>query len=140
MSLVLDYYKTLFLSVHTQIVQGKKKVAKPLFLISLIDFIECGLLTTNQINYTIELEQYYNGQFERYGIPLSPMKYPFYHLTSDGFYHIKGNLTSKSPTPKQLREKVDYAYFDDELWALLQDQDTRNELRTALIDHFINND
>lgn len=140
MNLVLDYYKTLLLSVHTHTVHGKKKVAKPLFLISLLEMINHGLILSNKIKYTTDLEQYYNSLFEKYSIPLSPLKYPFYHLTSDGFYHIKGNLPSKSPTPKQLKDHIAYAYFDEELWNLLQDKAVRAELTEALIDHFINPD
>lgn len=137
MDLQLDYYKTLFLSVRTQIVKGKKKVAKPIFLISILDMIEKGKLKSNHITYTSELEQMYNSLFEIFQKPLSPLKYPFYHLITDGFYHIQGSLPTKSPTPKQLRETVEYAYLDDALWELLQDEAVRGELRESLVNHFL---
>ena len=136
MNLSLNYYKTLLLSVKTQIVAGKRKMAKPILLLSIIQAIEKHSLIKNEIQYTDELEKIYVGLFQRYGEPFSPMKYPFFHLTSDGFYHIQGNLTTKSPTPKQLKEKIEYAYLDEQLWNLLQDDGCRKEIRLAIEEYF----
>ena len=71
-----------------------------------------------------------------YGEVLSPMKYPFYHLKSDGFYHLQGDFPIKSPTPKLLKEKVDFAYFDESLWKILQKKEYRQELQKAIEDYF----
>lgn len=136
MNLSLNYYKTLLLSVKTQIVAGKRKMAKPILLLSIIQAIEKHSLIKNEIQYTDELEKIYVGLFQRYGEQFSPMKYPFFHLTSDGFYHIKGNLATKSPTPKQLKEKIEYAYLDEQLWNLLQDDGCRKEIRLAIEEYF----
>lgn len=125
MGLSFNYYLTLLLSVKTQIVAGKKKVAKPIFILAIIKAISERLLMKNEIKYTDELENIYINLYDEYGEVLSPMKYPFYHLQSDGFYHIKGNLPTKSPTPKQLKEKIEYAYFDEQLWNLLQQEENR---------------
>lgn len=136
MDLSLGYYLTLLLSVKTQIVAGKKKVAKPIFLLAIIQAIENGLITKNEIKYTDDLENIYNKLFQQYGVILSPMKYPFYHLKSDGFYHIKGILPTNSPTPKQLKEKVEFAYFDEQLWGLLQDKHKRKEVKERIESFF----
>ena len=126
----------MLLSVKTQVVGGKRKVAKPILLLAIIYAIQNNLLVDNQIKYSDELEGIYKGLYARYGEQLSPMKYPFYHLTSDGFYHIKGCLPTKSPTPKQLKEKVEYAYFDSQLWKLLQSEENRKEIQKALEEYF----
>lgn len=137
MGLSLNYYLTLLLSVKTQIVAGKKKVAKPILILAILKAISEKLLTKNEIKYTDELEDIYIGLFAKYGKVLSPMKYPFYHMQSDGFYHIKGNLPTKSPTPKQLKEKIEYAYLDDQLWNLLQQEENRLVIQKR-IEQFFN--
>jgi len=136
MSLELNYYKTMLLSVKTQVVGGKRKVAKPILLLAIIQAIRNNLLTDNQIKYSDELEGIYKGLYAKYGELLSPMKYPFYHLTSDGFYHIKGLLPTKSPTPKQLKERIEYAYLDPQLWELLQSEGNRQEIQKAIEEYF----
>ncbi len=136
MDLSFGYYRALLLSVKTQIVAGKRKVAKPIFLVAIIRAIEKLLLTKNEIQYTDELEKLYIELYKEYGEELSPMKYPFFHLTSDGFYHIKGILATQSPTPKQLKEKIDFAYLDEPLWELLQEAENRNEMRRAIEEYF----
>lgn len=137
MGLSLNYYLTLLLSVKTQIVAGEKKVAKPILILAILKAISENLLTKNEIKYTDELEDIYIGLYDKYGKVLSPMKYPFYHMQSDGFYHIKGNLPTKSPTPKQLKEKIEYAYLDDQLWNLLQQEENRLVIQKR-IEQFFN--
>ena len=136
MSLVLNYYMSMILSVKTQIVVGKKKVAKPILMLAIIEAISKNHLTKNEIKYTDELETIYIDLYAKYGEVLSPMKYPFYHMQSDGFYHLKGNLPTKSPTPKQLREKIEYAYLDNQLWSLLLQENYRVEIQKQIEDSF----
>lgn len=68
----------MLLSVKTQVVGGKRKVAKPILLLAIIQAIRFNLLTDK---YSDELECIYKGLYIQYGEQLSPMKYPFYHLT-----------------------------------------------------------
>ena len=67
------------LSVKTQIVAGRRKVAKPIFFLAILKAIEKQLLLENKIRYTDELENIYKSLYMEYGEVLSPMKYPFYH-------------------------------------------------------------
>lgn len=122
----------MLLSVKTQIVAGKKKVAKPILLLAIIQAISENRIIKNEIKYTDELENIYLSLFQKYGEVPNPMKYPFYHLQSDGFYHIKGNLPTKSPTPKQLKEKIEFAYLDEQFWILLQEEENRELIRQRI--------
>lgn len=79
MSLEFNYYKTMVLSVKTQIVAGRRKVAKPIFFLAILKAIEKQFLLENKIRYTDELENIYKSLYMEYGEVLSPMKYPFYH-------------------------------------------------------------
>lgn len=136
MSLSLNYYKTMLLSVKTLVVGGKRKVAKPILLLAIIHAIRNLVITENKVKYSDELEDIYLKLYEKYGEQVSPMKYPFYHLVSDGFYHIKGDLPTKSPTSKQLRERIEYVYLDEQLWQLLQSESNRIELQKAIEEYF----
>ena len=60
-----------------------------------------------------------------------------FYLGSEDFYFIKGKKAHTTPSAKFLRENVEYACLDDDLWELMQDPETRNELRDAIIKHFI---
>lgn len=122
----------MLLSVKTQIVAGKKKVAKPILLLAIIQAVSEKSIIKNEIKYTDELEKIYLSLYQKYGEMLSPMKYPFYHLQFDGFYHIKGYLPTKSPTPKQLKEKIEFAYLDEQLWNLLQEEENRELIRQRI--------
>ncbi|MBR1889816.1 MAG: hypothetical protein IJ816_04215, partial [Alloprevotella sp.] len=59
------------------------------------------------------------------------------------FYYLKWKSATKiprqaiTPSVKFLRENIEYACLDEGLWELLQDPETRNELRDAIIQHFI---
>ena len=44
----------------------------------------------------------------------------------------------RTPSAKYLRENVQYASFDNALWDLLQDEETRNYFREVIINHFFN--
>lgn len=136
MSLSLNYYKTMLLSVKTLVVGGKRKVAKPILLLAIFQAIRNLVVTENKVKYSDELEDIYIKLYEKYGEQVSPMKYPFYHLASDGFYHIKGELPTKSPTPKQLRERIEYVYLDEQLWQLLLSESNRIELQKAIEEYF----
>lgn len=68
---------------------------------------------------------------------------PFWHLQSDGFWHLR--LAERpqegvTPSKRWLKEKVSYAYFDDDLWLLLQDKIWRLKLRDYIVEHKLTDD
>ena len=69
---------------------------------------------------------------------------PFGHLESDGFWHLnyEGERLSKGRTPSKawLKENVEYAYFDEALWILLQNKVWRTKLRDYIIEHKLTDD
>lgn len=137
MDLSISYYETQFLSMRTSFSNGERKISKPILLIAIMQMIELGKISDNRIHYNPDLETLYSSNYSLYSGKVGSMKYPFFHLTSDGFYHMKGDLTSKSPTPNQLRTQIEYAYFDDALWQLLQNSESRDYLRQSLIKHYL---
>jgi hypothetical protein len=146
MNLKLSYYKNEVLCTHRGNNRGKVSNAKPFFLLALFDLIEDGVIIDNKISFNSDIlkETYQNKaiSFKRYN-PITPFYKPFFHLNSESYYQIKWKANNKpkgagkTPSAKFLRENVEYASLDDDLWQLLQDKDARNEIKEAIISYFI---
>ena len=143
----LAYYCQRFseLNVNTSEKRGDAPY-KPILLLSIIELIGQGLIKDNRITITDELIKTFNkykrtlsgGDFN------SSLSLPFFHLTNEEyqFWHLDYNSNyDYSPQTnekirksiKQLREYVNYAYMDSELFELIQDQDSRKELVDTII-------
>ncbi|BAZ47083.1 hypothetical protein NIES4102_41290 (plasmid) [Chondrocystis sp. NIES-4102] len=74
---------------------------------------------------------------------------PFFHLKNDNFWHFKFNpgfeyigfsqSKIKVRTVSALNQAVQYAYLDPELFSLLKNSTSRNELILVLIDSWFSN-
>lgn len=136
--LKVSYYKCLLLSMNVARYHGQINIAKPIMILSIIQGIEDGNIKANRILYSESLINTYNTLFKRYSkTAITSSVYPYYYLGSEEFYFIKGRKAHTTPSAKFLCENVEYACLDDGLWDLLQDPETRNELRDAIIDYFI---
>ena len=117
---------------------GQINIAKPIMMLAIIKCIENGGIRANRILYTGSLITTYNELFRQFSnSAITSSVYPFYYLGSEDFYFIKGKKAHTTPSAKFLRENVEYACLDDDLWELMQDPETRYELRDAIIKHFI---
>lgn len=118
---------------------------KPILLLSIIERISQGELRKNQILLSGELV----ATFLKLWSYLEPVRkpdigQPFFYLRSDGFWYFKPNsgfeLTvareskARIVSPTAIRQAIEYAYFDDELWQLLQNPESRTVLTHTLID------
>ena len=84
---LLDFYRIAFLSLKQKVSGGKVNRAKPVLLLSVFDAIEDGLLAGNKILYETVKPIYENNLSQVQAEP-TPLKYPFYHLKSDGFWKL----------------------------------------------------
>jgi putative restriction endonuclease len=125
-----------------------KKLAphKPLLLLSLIDLIARGAVTSNFIDVTgdlVELNDLF-ASYWRQVVPLSQtssIAFPFSRLRSEPFWTLvpvkekeldKVTINSIN-TVSQLRQFALGARIDEALFLLLQQPDSRNMLRHALL-------
>lgn len=121
---------------------------KPILLLSVIEMISLGLIRQNQFPLSGELIATFLNLWSH----LEPVRkpdigQPFYHLTSDGFWHyqmkpgLESLIVSRAVirTPNTIRLTVEYAYLDEELWALLQSPQERSALTHMLIDFWFPN-
>ncbi|HAG80002.1 MAG TPA: HNH endonuclease [Cyanobacteria bacterium UBA12227] len=143
----LAYYCQRFseLNVNTSEKRGDAPY-KPILLLSIIELIGRGLIKDNRITITDELTKTFNKYRQSLsdGSFKSSLSLPFFHLTNEDyqFWHLDYNSKyDYSPQTnekirksiKQLREYVNYAYIDRELFELIQDQDSRKELVDTII-------
>lgn len=154
MSLLADTYKEVLLKTKRGNCRGKYSNAKPIFLLSIIDAIEEGVILGNKIAYDCkQLRDKYRSNYVacqndgkavfRANSSITPFCMPFFHLNAEPYYHIKwiNAITpppqAQSPSDKYLRTNVDYAFLDDELWELLQNADIRAEYRQSIVKNFL---
>lgn len=130
-------------------IKGETIVAKPVLLVALIDGIEANVFWNNQFVINDWLEGRYNMLMQKYAKEsqfdgTTGIEKPFWHLESDGFWHLnyQGERLSKGHTQSKawLKENVEYAYFDEPLWILLQNKEWRLKLRNYIIEHKLRDD
>lgn len=136
-----DLYRIAFLSVKQKSTNGVTNAAKPALVISVINAIAAGEVKNNQIRYQ-DIEERYIKTLEEWQPEKTPLKYPFYHMESDGFWHLKwkGEQPTKkfSLSAKFLRESIEFAYLDNVLWDLLQEDEARMGYIEAITKYFKN--
>jgi putative restriction endonuclease len=114
---------------------------KPFLLLSIMDLIAQGSIAENFIEPSFELLDTFNTYWNNV-MPLSSktsMAYPFYHMRTEPFWQLMPNegykdqagLTVSSMV--KLREIYSSARMDDDLFQLMCNPKTREQLRTILI-------
>ncbi|BAZ18898.1 hypothetical protein NIES4071_107830 (plasmid) [Calothrix sp. NIES-4071] len=118
---------------------------KPILLLSIIELISRGGIRKNQIPLSGELVATFMNVWRHLEPNRNPdIGQPFFYLRSDGFWHFQPNpgfelaINSKAKlvSAGALKQAVEYAYFDDELWQILQDSHDRSVLIQVLIDEW----
>lgn len=126
---------------------GKQAPHKALLLLSVIDLIERGYITTTRIELTDVLER----QFKRNTTSLlgesilfqPKINYPYVHMHSESFWELiptNGGQIEKftNYSTSSLRQNIAYAQIDKELFELLQNPNARAKLRVLLISTYLN--
>jgi putative restriction endonuclease len=137
----LSYYCRKFAKLNVSRSSGVAP-NKPILLLSIIELISQGQIQQNQIILSPELIATFLNLWSH----LEPVRkpdigLPFFHLKGDSFWHhqpkrgFEAVIASgaKIRAVGLLRETVQYAYFDEELFALLADPSSRGELMDILI-------
>lgn len=142
------YYSHELLKLNCAHIHGRKILAKPVLLLSIITAIEEKVVTKNKFVWSKEddsfnrLEEIYKDLYLGY-IPneyQTPLFKPFFHLKHEGFWHL--DVKDKDNIPKTssicfLRNELNYAYLDPSLWDLLQYPEVREEYKQLIIDFFL---
>jgi putative restriction endonuclease len=140
----LSKYIHKFSKIRVDRSKGTPAPHKPILLLSIIEGINKGDIRGNRIYITPELVATFKDYWHQLvvDIKFTPnFSLPFYHLKSDGFWHLTTllgreiTLTSSNSIKSfsHLKQVVDFAYFDDDLYALLLNQHTRQVLKQTLL-------
>tara|TARA_R110002012_G_scaffold7157_2_gene33745 strand:- start:5469 stop:6443 length:975 start_codon:yes stop_codon:yes gene_type:complete len=143
----LAYYVKAFTHLNRASVNGGAP-HKPVLLLSVLQLIEDGLISENQIYITPELVSQFKTLWNLLVTTnhMPNFALPYYHLIGEkvGFWHLEayegfaGMLTSSNSIRsfKALSEGIRYARFDEELFTLLTDRGFREVLRQALLHRY----
>lgn len=140
-SILISLYTDAISSLHCQICRGRTNTAKPLMILAMINLIDKGDITDGLFdiesmkNEYVKLQSHYSAT--------TPYQYPLYFLENESFYHLKWNenrVFTHTPSAKLIRENVKYAYLDNALWDLLQEQEMRDYFRKIIIEHYLKDD
>lgn len=132
---------------------GRQSPHKAIMLLAVIDIIEFELTDGNRFYLDQETEDSYYYCWNQY-IPenyywFKPNPWtPFWHLNQEPFWHFVakagkeeriGNLVPKGYTASvgKMREVIEYACLDDELFTLLKDEHSRTQIREVLIKNYL---
>ena len=145
----LSKYIKKFTHLRVDRSKGQSAPHKPLLLLSIIQEIEIGNIRENKIRIAAELVARFKDNFfhlikaENFTTNFS---LPFYHLKSEGFWHFNYQLGKQLQLTssfsikslKQLQEVIDYAYFDEDLFFLLTQNESRSILKDCIIETYFN--
>lgn len=139
-------YISLFSTLHTAKIAGKQAPHKAVLLLSIMDLVEAGIINSPRIELSEALQGTFARVWKRYiGMSLifSPkVATPFWHLQNEPFYRLFMNNGQQIAggtgrySVAWLRENT-YAMIDQELFKLMCDENSRAELRTTLIGHYL---
>lgn len=140
--LLFNFYKTAFLSINRGNHCGIVVNAKPLYYITIINQInKKEELIDNRIPFSEKMNNAYIYTCKEYQPNTKPTLFfkPYYYSKSEPFYHLKYKKEppKTGPSTKFVRENIEYAYLDNALWDLLQEPQVQQQLREALVTHFL---
>lgn len=114
--------------------------AKPILLITVLSAIENGLIRDNRIPYDAPFVKLYKQTHNKYGEKITPFFKPYYYMQYEDFWHLKWKTKediSVRPSMSMLNEYIEYAYLDNALWDLWQDQTIRDEFSSIIESNFL---
>ena len=142
MSADLSYFIRRIESLRIGRAHGALAPHKPLLLLAVLDLIEAGEIQTNRIEPSPRLVEAFLRYWNHIGTGYARVFLPFYHLRTSGFWHLHPRKGKKLMLEavrafnamSQLASAVAYASFDDELFALLLNPESREYMRRTIID------
>ena len=141
-----NQYINYFSNLHTAKIAGKQAPHKAVLLLSIMDLVEAGIITSPSVELSEALEWTFARVWKRYigtSIIFTPkVATPFWHLQNEPFYRLYMNNGQPINggtgrySIKWLRENT-YATLDDKLFHLMQDENARAELRVTLVSTYL---
>jgi predicted restriction endonuclease len=138
----LSYYVAKLESIRPDRSSQRAKPHKVCMMFAVIDLIEEGHIKQNRIFYDDKLKQRFDWHFNRLkaGNDVNSPFLPFHHLQSSGCWFLKFRVNGEgkyralsSVSDAKVRQYVEFATLDDELFELLKSPITSPILKNALV-------
>ena len=148
---LFQFYAEELSRLHVNVTFGQRAPHKAILLLSVIDLIETGVITTNRIFFTREIDSQFRLNWVRYVAYLdghsARAATPFFHLTYEPFWSLilktESGKTVKEladariyMNPDKMNKVIECAVIDSDLFDLLQDSVVRARLRVLLISKY----
>lgn len=146
----LNKYIAAFSNLHVKITNGIKSPNKAIMLLSVIDLIRSGYITTNTIELDSTIEDAFICNWRSY-VSTENKSYPwtpFWHLNNEFFWHFQpirnmSEITDlvkpgQTASLKQMKSVVKYVFLDNQLFLLLKNKASRDRLIEVLIESLNN--
>jgi len=139
---ILKLYIKKFTHLRQGITKYGKAPHKPILLLTFIELFEKAEITENKVYISPELVGLFKENFSLLVKTGHKADFflPFYYLSGEGFWNIKTkagtDLQVYISSFKGLNEVADFGYFSEDLYLLLVNSETRNILKTVLLDKY----
>ena len=131
-----EFYLDRFRNLNMNSAGGKKSPHKVCMLLAVMDLIQAGNITSNKIEFNQILKDRFTYHFDNFaqGNDKNTPENPFFHLRSEGFWHLSYNDGYEEATSNRYSLKaISHAYVDDELFDYMKSFIVVNELKEALV-------
>lgn len=147
----LNEYERMFSSLSVNVFNGVKAPNKAILLLSLIRLIETNAIKRNCFMADRNLSLAFDEQWQKYykGSKTPSVWTPYYRLRTEPFWHFMPNggnelleEINKEPDKMsigKLRNLIQYAYLDSDLFDYMCNEASRERLRIVLIKNYIGN-
>lgn len=145
----LDSYIEEFRDVRPNRAHGSKSPHKASMLFAVMDLIQDGVVTKNQIFFDDGLKDrfaWYFNRFKKDKDQLDATK-PFFYLRSSDFWHhqIRPNASElynkiKTPSEKSISDTIEFVYLDQALFEIIQNPTYADKLRASLVSNLDSNE
>ena len=125
-------------NLHVSSTSDGPKLYKPAMLACVIEAIDEGELTKNEIKFDF-IAPLFIQKMKSLGVQTTPENaaQPFYHLTNDliwlhAVYDVQDRMREGRDGPAAARNKVKYALLKDTFWECLKTEENRKTIMDAL--------
>lgn len=144
----LSDYADDFASLSVAVSKGMRLPHKAILLLGIMQLIEDGKLEGNMIPLDKSIADAFRKSWDKYFDTKAPSVWtPFYHLKGEPFWHFKARESEEmldmllgfggTPSIGKMRPVIRCAYFDDELYGLMNNESCREVLRRVLIENYL---
>lgn len=139
----------MILSMSNKKDNGKVSRLNALYILSIIELIKQGIIKENRIYASSSLDETYQKLWRKYFASFpsysETVYHPYVNLNNEPFYYLAKPKAFSQFIIKQgwnrtlVNRYIKYAYFDEELFSLLQQESFTNVLAEKLIDKYLSN-